>query len=86
MNIGHDHIAATVNTLALAYAGASLPILILLALQTEPLEFVLNREFLATEIVRTLVGSMGLVAAVPITTALAALAAGRLVIPERDTA
>jgi uncharacterized membrane protein len=78
MNIGRDHIAATVNTLVLAYAGASLPVLIILAVATDPLNLVLNREFLATEIVRTLVGSMGLIAAVPITTALAALAADRI--------
>ncbi len=82
MNIGRDHIAATVNTLVLAYAGASLPVLIILAVATDPLNLVLNREFLATEIVRTLVGSMGLIAAVPITTALAALAADRLAPPQ----
>ena len=78
MNVGRDHIASTVNTLVLAYAGAALPLLILLSLQTEPLNVLLNREFLATEIVRTLVGSMGIVAAVPVTTALASLAAVRL--------
>jgi uncharacterized membrane protein len=77
MNVGRDHIASTVNTLVLAYAGASLPLLALLALQTEPLDSLLNREFLAAEIVRTLVGSMGIVAAVPLTTGLAALVAGR---------
>jgi uncharacterized membrane protein len=77
MNVGRDHIASTVNTLVLAYAGASLPLLALLALQTEPLGSLLNREFLAAEIVRTLVGSMGIVAAVPLTTGLAALVAGR---------
>jgi len=55
MNIGRDHIASTVNTLFLAYAGAALPLLIILSLQTEPVSILLNREFLATEIVRTLV-------------------------------
>jgi uncharacterized membrane protein len=76
MNIGRDHIASTVNTLFLAYAGAALPLLIILSLQTEPVSILLNREFLATEIVRTLVGSIGIVASVPLTTALAAWSLG----------
>ncbi|MGE0227280.1 MAG: YibE/F family protein [Dehalococcoidia bacterium] len=78
MNVGRDHIAATVNTLVLAYAGASLPLLMLLAVQGEPLTVQLNREFIAIEVVRSLVGSIGLVAAVPLTTAIAALAAARM--------
>lgn len=77
MNVGRDHIAATVNTLVLAYAGASLPLLMLLAIQGEPLDIQLNREFIATEVVRSLVGSIGLVAAVPLTTAIAVFAASR---------
>jgi uncharacterized membrane protein len=75
MRIGRDHVASTVNTLALAYAGASMPILLLLILSQQPVATVISGEVIATEIVRTLVGSMGLVAAVPITTWLAALAA-----------
>ncbi len=74
MNIGRDHIASTVNTLFLAYAGAALPLLILFSLQTEPASVLVSREFLATEIIRTLVGSIGIVASVPFTTALAAAA------------
>lgn len=77
MTIGRDHIASTVNTLFLAYAGAALPLLIILSLQTEPAGVLLNREFLATEIARTIVGSVGIVAAVPITTLFAAWAAQR---------
>ncbi len=77
MTIGRDHIASTVNTLFLAYAGAALPLLIILSLQTEPASVLLNREFLATEIARTIVGSIGIVAAVPITTLIAAWAAQR---------
>jgi uncharacterized membrane protein len=73
MNVGRDHIAATVNTLVLAYAGASLPLFMLLAIQGDSLGIQLNREFVATEVLRALVGSMGIVAAVPLTTALAAL-------------
>ncbi len=75
MRIGRDHIASTVNTLALAYAGASMPVLLLLILSRQPLSGVVSGEVLATEIVRTLVGSIGLVAAVPLTTWLAAAAA-----------
>jgi len=78
MNVGRDHIASTVNTLILAYAGAALPLLIVLANQPEPVGTLINREFLATEIVRALVGSIGIVAAVPATTVLAALFASRM--------
>ncbi|RLT26922.1 MAG: YibE/F family protein [Chloroflexi bacterium] len=78
MNVGRDHISATVNTLVLAYAGASLPLLMLLALQGEPLATELSREFIATEVVRSLVGSMGLIAAVPLTTVCAVLVAARV--------
>lgn len=75
MNIGQDHIAATVNTLVLAYAGASLPMLLLFSIRNVDYGLALNLEFIAEEIVRTMVGSLGLFAAVPITTALAALVA-----------
>jgi uncharacterized membrane protein len=71
MRIGQDHIGSTVNTLLLAYLGASLPLAILLALAQQPLGAIANSEVVAIEIVRTLVGSIGLVAAVPITTWLA---------------
>lgn len=72
LHIGQDHIASLVNTLVLAYAGASLPLLILFAVSTaEPMKILINREMIASEIVRTLVGSLGLVSAVPITTAIA---------------
>jgi uncharacterized membrane protein len=70
--VGRDHIAATVNTLFLAYAGAALPLLILFVLGTDPLPTILTAEIVAVEVVRTLVGSVGLIAAVPLTTALAA--------------
>jgi uncharacterized membrane protein len=77
LKIGRDHIASTVNTLVLAYAGASLPLLIVFSLANRPLGAVLTGEIVAEEIVRTLVGSIGLVASVPITTALAAAVAAR---------
>jgi uncharacterized membrane protein len=73
LRIGRDHIASTVNTLVLAYAGASLPLLVLFTLSNRELSDVLTGELVAQEIVRTLVGSIGLVAAVPLTTALGAL-------------
>lgn len=72
MVVGRDHIAATVNTLFLAYAGASLPLLILFAVGTEPVSTLITTEIVAVELVRTLVGSIGLIAAVPLTSALAA--------------
>lgn len=74
IRVGRDHIASTVNTLLLAYAGASMPILLGFAISNQSLADVANSEIVAVEIVRTLCGSMGLVAAVPITTVLAAIA------------
>ena len=71
MRIGQDHVAATVNTLVLAYAGASLPMLLMFSLGRGNYGYLVNFAFVAEEIVRTLVGSLGLVAAVPITTAIA---------------
>ena len=76
MRIGRDHVASTVNTLVLAYAGASMPVLILFVLAGQPIWTVASGEIVATEIVRTLVGSVGLVASVPITTWLAARTIG----------
>ncbi len=73
MRIGQDHVAATVNTLVLAYAGTSLPLLLMFTLGRGNYDFFINVEFIAEEIVRTLVGSLGLMAAVPLTTAIASL-------------
>jgi uncharacterized membrane protein len=75
ISVGHDHIAATVNTLVLAYAGASLPVLLIFSLGDTRFSDAINTEAVAEQIVATLVGSIGLIAAVPITTALAALLA-----------
>jgi uncharacterized membrane protein len=77
MSVGRDHIAAMVNTLLLAYVGAALPLLLLFSVFSEPLAITLNREIVAEEIIRTLVGSLGLLAGVPLTTALAAFVARR---------
>ncbi|MFJ1993372.1 YibE/F family protein [Streptomyces asiaticus] len=73
MRIGRDHIASVVNTLVLAYAGASLPLLLLFSIADSGVGTVATSEIVAEEIVRTLVGSIGLVASVPVTTALAVL-------------
>jgi len=75
--VGRDHIAATVNTLFLAYAGASLPLLVLFTTGGNALSTVATAETVAVEIVRTLCGSIGLIAAVPLTTLLAAAVAGQ---------
>ncbi|MFJ8360669.1 YibE/F family protein [Streptomyces sp. NPDC093984] len=73
IRIGRDHIASVVNTLVLAYAGAALPLLLLFSIAQSSVVTVADSELVAEEIVRTLVGSIGLVASVPVTTALAAL-------------
>jgi uncharacterized membrane protein len=73
LSVGREHITSLVNTLVLAYAGASLPLFILFTLNTnQPLWVTLNSEFVAEEIARTIIGSLALTLAVPITTALAA--------------
>src|SRR5690606_27666926 len=76
LQVGRDHVASTVNTLVLAYAGASLPLLLFFAQGDQPVGRLLTSEVIAVEIVRMLVGSIGLVASVPITTALAAAVLG----------
>jgi uncharacterized membrane protein len=75
LNIGRDHIAAMVNTLLLAYVGAAMPLMLVFSIYQEPLWRRINREPIAEEIVRTLVGSVGLVLAVPITSLVASLLA-----------
>lgn len=73
LKVGREHIASTVNTLLLAYAGSSIPLLLLFAVSDQSLGSVANSELIAVEIVRTLCGSIGLVAALPLTTSLTAL-------------
>jgi len=79
MAIGREHIASLINTLFLAYAGIALPlILYLAAFQSQiPLWLTINGEPIAEEIVRTMVGSIGIILAVPITTLLAAWVFGK---------
>jgi uncharacterized membrane protein len=84
VRIGRDHISSTVNTLFLAYAGASLPLLLLFREAGQSITSVATREVVAVEIVRALVGSVGLVASVPISTALAAAALASRRTPTHD--
>ncbi|GGS48511.1 YibE/F family protein [Actinokineospora fastidiosa] len=81
VRIGRDHVASAVNTLVMAYAGAALPLLLYSSVSGVGAGAILGSQDIAQEIVRTLVGSIGLVAAVPVTTALAALVAVREVSP-----
>lgn len=76
MRLGREHVGATVNTLVLAYAGASMSVLMLLIVADQGYAQMLQQEEVAAEVVRALVGSLGIISAVPITTALAALAVG----------
>ena len=71
MVIGKDHITSMVNTLVLAYAGASLPLLLIFINNPHPFGQIINYEMIAEEIVRTLIGSIGLILAVPVTTFIA---------------
>ncbi len=86
MNVGRSHISATVNTLALAYVGASLPLIVLFnAGQQDPF-LTVSGEIVAVEVVKALVGSIGIVAAVPATTAIAVLLVGRPLFERADRA
>lgn len=71
-SVGREHITSLVNTLVLAYAGTSMPLLLLFSFHVQPFWVSLNSEFISEEIIRTLVGSTVLVLAVPFTTVLAA--------------
>ena len=91
MAIGRDHIASTVYTIVFAYAGASLPLLLLFELYSQPAWVTVTSSALAEEVIRTLVGSIALVLAVPVTTAAGAFfatAAGSSAggLPERPIA
>lgn len=75
--VGRSHIASVINTIILAYAGSSLPLLILVVANDSPLGSVLTDQIIAQEIVRSAVATLGLIAAVPLTTALAAFVRAR---------
>lgn len=75
--VGRAHVASVINTIILAYAGASLPLLLMFSVGSQPLGEVITTPVIAQEIVRSAAGTLGLIAAVPLTTALAALVATR---------
>lgn len=77
LRIGRAHVASVVNTLVLAYAGASLPLMMAFAMGAVPAAYAVSTEQVAVEVIRALVGSLGIIAAVPLTTALAAMAVAR---------
>ena len=79
MRIGRSHVASTVNTLVLAYVGATLPLLLVFSALELRFSIAVSQEIVAQEVVRGLVGGLGIIAAVPVTTAVAALVAGRMV-------
>jgi len=77
IRVGRDHIGSLVNTLALAYVGVSLPLVLFFARADSSLTLTLNQEIVSVEIVRIIIGSIGLVLAVPLTTAIAAYYYGK---------
>ncbi len=81
LRVGRSHIGATVNTLFLAYVGVSLPLVVLFVITAQSAGMVLNSEIVAIEIVRTLAGGLGIVAAVPLTTLIATLLEDRAAHP-----
>jgi uncharacterized membrane protein len=78
LDVGHDHISATVNTLVFAYAGATLPVLLIFTIGHTSFADAINGEAVAEEVIAALIGSVGLIVSMPLTTALAALLAGRM--------
>jgi uncharacterized membrane protein len=78
IDVGHDHISATVNTLVFAYAGASLPALLIFTIGRTSLTDAINGEAVAAQVIAALVGSIGLILSMPLTTALAALLVERM--------
>jgi uncharacterized membrane protein len=71
MRVGREHVGALVNTIVLAYTGVSLPLMLWFSLSESPFTKIINNEIFATEIARTIIGSIGLILTVPITTYLA---------------
>ena len=82
-SVGREHIVSMINTLVLAYVGAAFPVFLLITISPQPLWVILNNEFLAEEIVRTLVGSTTLIFAVPISTLLASYMYSKKTVPRR---
>src|SRR5205814_8142950 len=77
LNVGRDHIGSLVNTLALAYFGGALPLIVLVSLGFQPLSVSINREEITQSVMAVLIASIGLVLCVPRTTAIAVTLAAR---------
>jgi len=77
LNVGRDHIGSLINTLALAYFGGALPLILLLSLGYQPLALAVNSEQIIESLIAVMAASLGLVLCVPITTAVAVMFAGR---------
>jgi uncharacterized membrane protein len=85
LDVGHDHIAATVHTLVFAYAGAALPVLLIFSVGGTSFTDAVNGEAVAAEIIAALVGSIGLILSMPITTALAAVLVSKMSTRQLDS-
>ena len=79
LRVGREHMSALVNTLVLAYVGASLPLVLVFSAGKTPIEVIMNQEIIVVEIARALLGSVGLILAIPITTALAVYFRDRII-------
>jgi len=77
LRVGRDHIGSLINTLALAYFGGALPLVLLLSLGSQPLSVALNSEEMTASVLAVIVASVGLVLCVPVTTAIAVALAGQ---------
>ena len=77
LNVGRDHIGSLVNTLALAYFGGALPLIVLISLGYQPLSVAINSEEIVESIMAVLIASIGLVLCVPLTTVIAATLVAR---------
>ena len=84
LNVGRDHVGSLVNTLALAYFGSALPVVLLISLNYQPLAIAVNSEVIVESMIAILAASIGLVLCVPITTAIAVMFAGRGVLPREE--
>ena len=83
LNVGRDHVGSLVNTLALAYFGGALPLILLLSLGYQPLALAINSEQIIESLIAVMAASLGLVLCVPITTAVAVMFAG-LAVPREE--
>ena len=86
ISVGKEHIASLINTLAMAYAGTALPLMLLISVNLRTgIGIVMNSEMIVEEILRALIGSMSLIIAVPIVTIIAAWTYGRYEFDEKDS-